>query len=194
MNIMNTRALARKTLKEHISLTALKLFTEKGYDKTAVKAIATEIGMSTLTVFRYFPAKYEVLMDHTHLFKASFLERFEERLTEEDIWEALKHSLIEFALNGPEPGGGAIQVFIRKTPALFSRQLEIFEGLLLEAKDKYILQCPEEKDFSWHTANTILRCGFSCLQCAQAGMPEKVQKEVFKAFMAQMKPAILIKT
>lgn len=188
---MNTRVLARKALKEQISLAALRLFTQHGYDKTTVEAIADEVGMSARTFFRYFPAKEEVLMDPIHLFKVCFLQRFAERLLTEDIWEALKYSLVEFALNCTEPADEAMQKFIRQTPALFARQLEIFESLLLEATDLYIAQRPQDAGFSWHTVNAILRCGFSCLQSAQAGMSEKVSEEAFRDLMDQMKPAML---
>lgn len=186
--------MARTAVREQISAAAFRLFTKNGYDKTTVEAIAGDVGMSTRTFFRYFQTKEDVLMNGIHLFRSSFMERFKELLATEDIWEALRLSLIEFALNCSVPGDKEIQVFIRRTPALLARQLEIFENLLTEATDVYISQRPRDEGFSSCMANAIIRCGFSCLQSMQLGMSEGVSNEIFATLMAQMKPAILVKT
>lgn len=191
--MMNTRLLARKALKEQIAMTAFNLFKENGYEKTTVEAISVAVGMSTRTFFRYFPTKEDVLLDPTYLFKSRFLESFEQRLATEDIWDALKNLLIELALNCTGTGEGERQKLIRSTPAVFARQLEIFEGLLSDATDLYLSQHQPDEDFSWPVVNALLRSGFSCLQAVQGRLPDKASDEAFTALMAQMRPVILTK-
>jgi len=87
---MNSRATARKALREQIAQTAYEMFRENGYEKTTVRAISAALGMSTRNYFRYFPTKEDVLMETTHNFKVVFLDAFFQRLTVEDIWEAMK--------------------------------------------------------------------------------------------------------
>ena len=46
--------------RDRIRASALRLFTEQGYDATTVEQIATDAGVSHMTFFRYFPAKESV--------------------------------------------------------------------------------------------------------------------------------------
>ncbi|ECF2753734.1 TetR family transcriptional regulator [Salmonella enterica subsp. enterica serovar Ituri] len=186
---MNTRTLARKALQEKIALTAYKMFREKGYEKTTVEAISGALGMSARNYFRYFPTKEDALLERTHEFKSRFLEFFAQRLDTEDIWEAMKNSIAECALHFTSQQEEEMQAFIRSTPALFSRQLEIFESLVSEATDYYVLH--HAGTLSRNTVNAVIRCGFSCLQAIQGGSNEKASGEAFISLMAEMKPVFL---
>lgn len=189
---MNTRALARKAIKEQIAVSAFELFQQYGYEKTTVEMIAHAVGMSKRSYFRYFPTKEDVLLDSVHLFKSRFLERFKELLATEDIWEALKHALIEFAVDCAEPGKDEVQALIRKTPALLARQLEIIEFLLEDATQLYLAEYPPNEEFNRQAANAVIRSGFACLQSAQIGISAKMSAKAFSELMAGMKPVILI--
>ena len=46
-----------------LQATALRLFSEQGYDATTVEQIALEAGVSHMTFFRYFPTKDAVVLD-----------------------------------------------------------------------------------------------------------------------------------
>ena len=180
---MNTRALARKAIKEQIAVSAFELFQQYGYEKTTVEMIAHTVGMSKRSYFRYFPTKEDVLLDSVHL---------RELLASEDIWEALKHALNEFAVNCAEPGGGEIQAFIRKTPALLARQLEIIEILLEETTELYLTERNVDTTFNRQTVNAVIRSGFACLQSSQSGASVKVSEKEFSDLMTAMKPRVLI--
>ena len=43
--------------KQEILETAMKLFAEKGYEKTSISDIAKEIGVAQGLCYRYFPSK-----------------------------------------------------------------------------------------------------------------------------------------
>ncbi len=189
---MNTRTLAKKAVKEQIALAAYELFQKNGYDKTTAEAIASATGMSTRTFFRYFPTKEDVLMERTYTFRERFIEGFMEQLKSEDIWDALKNLLAEYALNCAGSEENDIQAFIRTTPALVTRQFEIFEGLLSESTDWYVSK--HHNALSWHTVNAIIRSAFSCLQAIQSRQPEKISYQAFNDLMTQMKPVMLTRS
>ena len=186
---MNTRTLARKALKEQITLTAYKMFRENGYEKTTVEAISGALGMSARNYFRYFPAKEDVLLEPTHEFRSRFLTVFAKRLDTEDIWEAMKNSIAECALHFTSQQEEEMQAFIRSTPALFSRQLEIFESLVSEATDYYVQHHAET--LSRNTVNAVIRSGFACLQAVQGDSTETAPAEAFITLMTEMKPVFL---
>jgi len=186
---MNTRTLAKKALKEQIALVAYELFQKNGYDKTTVEAIASATGMSTRTFFRYFPTKEDVLMEQTNTFREHFIDGFMKQLESEDIWDAMKNLLSGYALNCASSQERNIQAFVRATPALVTRQFEIFEGLLSEATDWYVSQ--RRNDLSWYTVNAIIRSAFSCLQALQGRQPEKISSQEFHDLMTEMRPVML---
>lgn len=55
------KRLTQKTIEE----TALRLFSERGYEQTSIQDIADEIMISSRTFFRYFSSKEEVLLAPT---------------------------------------------------------------------------------------------------------------------------------
>ena len=59
------RAQNRAETREAIFRSAVRLFSEQGFDETTVPEIATSAGVSRATVFRYFPSKEDILFAHT---------------------------------------------------------------------------------------------------------------------------------
>jgi AcrR family transcriptional regulator len=52
----------KNATRDRIRASALRLFSEQGYDATTVEQIATAAGVSHMTFFRYFPAKEDVAL------------------------------------------------------------------------------------------------------------------------------------
>jgi AcrR family transcriptional regulator len=52
------RARTRRTIQEH----AMRLFTERGYEATTVADVAAAAEVSSMTVFRYFPTKEDLVL------------------------------------------------------------------------------------------------------------------------------------
>jgi mycofactocin system transcriptional regulator len=68
------------TSRERVARAALELFARHGYDTTTVEAIATAVGVSRRTFFRYYESKSDVVWGE---FDAE-LARFEAKLSEPD--------------------------------------------------------------------------------------------------------------
>ncbi|MGW6057364.1 TetR/AcrR family transcriptional regulator [Streptomyces sp. NPDC055189] len=81
-----TRQLASREILE----TALRLFTEQGYDETPIAQIAREAGVSQRTLFRYFGTKEDLLGDNQQRFGQVLADTVGEQPAEAGVWEALR--------------------------------------------------------------------------------------------------------
>ncbi|MGW2639762.1 TetR/AcrR family transcriptional regulator [Streptomyces sp. NPDC001348] len=81
-----TRQLASQEILE----TALRLFTEQGYDETTIAQIAREAGVSQRTLFRYFGTKEDLLGGDRHRFGQVLRDTVGEQPVEAGVWEALR--------------------------------------------------------------------------------------------------------
>ncbi|MFF8595869.1 TetR/AcrR family transcriptional regulator [Streptomyces sp. NPDC015220] len=81
-----TRQLASQEILE----TALRLFTEQGYDETTTAQIAREAGVSQRTPFRYFGAKEDLLGGGQDRFGQVLMDTISEQPADAGAWEALR--------------------------------------------------------------------------------------------------------
>ncbi len=56
----------KNATRDRIRASALRLFSEHGYDATTVEQIAAAAGVSHMTFFRYFPAKEDVALSDSY--------------------------------------------------------------------------------------------------------------------------------
>jgi AcrR family transcriptional regulator len=56
----------KNATRDRIRASAMRLFSEQGYDATTVEQIAAEAGVSHMTFFRYFPAKEDVALSDSY--------------------------------------------------------------------------------------------------------------------------------
>ncbi|MEU9451202.1 helix-turn-helix domain-containing protein [Streptomyces sp. NPDC048277] len=81
-----TRQLASREILE----TALRLFTEQGYDETTIAQIAREAGVSQRTLFRYFGTKEDLLGGDQNRFGQVLTDTIGELPADVGVWEALR--------------------------------------------------------------------------------------------------------
>ncbi|RVT41939.1 TetR/AcrR family transcriptional regulator [Sphingobium algorifonticola] len=60
MTRSRTKTKDRATAREEICQTAMKLFAEQGYQAVTMRAIASQLGSSTMRTYRYFSSKHEI--------------------------------------------------------------------------------------------------------------------------------------
>lgn len=81
-----TRQLASREILD----TALRLFTEQGYDETTIAQIAREAGVSQRTLFRYFGSKEELLGGGQNQFGQVLADTISAQPADADVWEVLR--------------------------------------------------------------------------------------------------------
>jgi AcrR family transcriptional regulator len=81
-----TRQLASREILE----TALRLFTEQGYDETTIAQIAREAGVSQRTLFRYFGTKEDLLGGGQDRFGQVLVDTIGEQPADAGVWEVLR--------------------------------------------------------------------------------------------------------
>lgn len=83
-------ARTRQLASQEILETALRLFTEQGYDETTVAQIAREAGVSQRTLFRYFGAKEDLLGGEQGRFGQVLTHTVGGQPAEAGVWEVLR--------------------------------------------------------------------------------------------------------
>ncbi|MFE9096565.1 TetR/AcrR family transcriptional regulator [Streptomyces sp. NPDC007264] len=81
-----TRQLASREILE----TALRLFTEQGYEETTVAQIAREAGVSQRTLFRYFGAKEDLLGGGQDRFGQVLVDTIGGQPADAGVWEVVR--------------------------------------------------------------------------------------------------------
>ncbi|TQL01958.1 TetR/AcrR family transcriptional regulator [Cellulomonas sp. SLBN-39] len=83
-----TRAVVRSLLAQ----TAMRLFAERGYDRTTVEDVAAAAGVSRRTLFNYFRTKEDLALSSLSEQGEAIADRFAERPADEDLWESFGHA------------------------------------------------------------------------------------------------------
>jgi AcrR family transcriptional regulator len=80
----------RQLTSQEILATALRLFTEQGYDETSIAQIAREAGVSQRTLFRYFGAKEDLIGGDQERFGRVLADAIGAQPAEAGVWEVLR--------------------------------------------------------------------------------------------------------
>ncbi|MFD8708562.1 TetR/AcrR family transcriptional regulator [Kitasatospora sp. NPDC059648] len=80
----------RQLAAQEILQTALRLFTQQGYDETTIAQIAREAGVSQRTLFRYFGTKEELIGGSEEQFVALLTETVRDQPADAGAWEVLR--------------------------------------------------------------------------------------------------------
>jgi AcrR family transcriptional regulator len=159
----------RQSIQEH----ALRLFFERGYDATTVSDVAAAAEVSSMTVFRYFPTKEDLVLADE--FDPLIVQRLEDRPAGEPLLRRLGMGLIQTVAELSATDRDLLLTRVRlvlSTPALRARQAEsqyvtqkvIVDALGDETDD------PEQAFRVWVVAGT-------CLAAASAAITRWVEED-----------------
>ena len=87
------REMTRRAVRSEIAATAMALFVRQGFDETTVDAIAAEVGISSRSVFRYFPTKEDMVVGHLDEIGDRLAAALEARPAGEEPWVALRQAM-----------------------------------------------------------------------------------------------------
>jgi AcrR family transcriptional regulator len=115
------RLQTRRAIQEH----ALRLFLEHGYDATTVADVAAAADVSSMTVFRYFPTKEDLVLADEY--DPLIIERISSRPAGEPLLRRIGEGLLAGTAELPEEARALVLARIRLimgTPALRARLWE----------------------------------------------------------------------
>ncbi|WNE96427.1 TetR family transcriptional regulator [Streptomyces luomodiensis] len=120
------RERTRRAVQAEIVTTAMRLFLERGFEATTMEQIATEIGISRRSLFRYFGTKEDIVLGdhaaHGEVLRAAL----EARPADEPPWEALRAALRELVDSLAYSAEDFLKItsMLHASPSLRARQLE----------------------------------------------------------------------
>lgn len=127
-----------KATRARIAAAALDLFQRQGYGETTIDQIAAAAGVGRRTVFRHFPTKEAMLLDHLVVRREVTLRRLSERPPAEPLLVSLLTVLRELAEEGFDRRLlVGIRAVLTTEPGLAREELPVggfqFEKKLVEA-------------------------------------------------------------
>ncbi|WP_056222271.1 TetR/AcrR family transcriptional regulator [Microbacterium sp. Root61] len=110
---LSSREIARQAIRDRIQQVAEMLFAEHGYRDTTVGAIATGVGISERTFFRYFATKDDLLFWSFAADTQWVIDTIDAHPVSDDTWDTL-HAVVQAAL-------GRLNEEAQRRAALFQR-------------------------------------------------------------------------
>ncbi|KIF00575.1 TetR family transcriptional regulator, partial [Streptomyces sp. RSD-27] len=129
---MGLRETKKRQTRTAIADAALPLFLEHGFDRVTVAEVARHAGVSTNTVFNYFPAKEDLFFDRQAEAVEHLAALVRDRAPDACPVAAVRDDLLS-ALGrddpalGLQPGAPAFWQVVLDSPALLAREREIGE-------------------------------------------------------------------
>lgn len=132
MGAMGLRETKKRQTRTAIADAALGLFLERGFDRVTVAEVARQAGVSTNTVFNYFPAKEDLFFDRQEEVEGRLAALVRDRapgacpvaVVRDDLLEALRR---DDPMLGLQAGAAAFWEVVLESPALRAREREIGE-------------------------------------------------------------------
>lgn len=87
----------KRETREALTRAALELFVERGYDETTLAEIAAAAGVSTRTIFAYFPSKEDILFCTLEGMREALTRALAERPAGTDALTALREFIVSSA-------------------------------------------------------------------------------------------------
>ncbi|TDW14234.1 TetR/AcrR family transcriptional regulator [Kribbella kalugense] len=120
--------------RQRISNVATQLFQERGFDTVTVAEVAREAGVSSVTVFKHFPRKEDLLLDRTDDATDLLRSAVRDRAADVDVLTSLRTATLglvdaRHALSGIKDGSIPFYQTVAASPALISRAREIASEL-----------------------------------------------------------------
>lgn len=120
---MGLRERKRRQTRQELISAAMRLFEQKGYERTTVAEIASAAGVSTKTFFNYFASKDEVLFPHLSSRIDAAVALIEQHGSDEQMADvlvaAMQHMLADALTEEVDAGLAAVRLpMIMSAPAV----------------------------------------------------------------------------
>lgn len=129
---MPSRELHRQAVRQRIEDAAYRLFEARGYTHTTTADVAAEAGVSARTLFRYFPAKADLLFGEAARHAGVLLRGVQARPPEEPALLAALAGARELARELDADTTTARAAIVRSEPGMRVRALDVLEAWIDE--------------------------------------------------------------
>jgi AcrR family transcriptional regulator len=129
---LGLRERKKQRMRQLLSETARRLFSERGFERVSIAEIAREAEVSEQTVFNYFPSKEDLVYSGLETFENQLLAAIRARPQGETVITAFGEFILEprgfLAVKDEEAARELIAVtrMIAASPALLAREQQIF--------------------------------------------------------------------
>jgi AcrR family transcriptional regulator len=148
--------------RQTITDTALRLFTERGFDQVTVAEVAREAEVSQATLFNYFPTKEDLLFNRMGEYEARLIDAIRDRGAETSVVAALTEFLLRpqhDRLSSRDSKFLATMArMVTSSPALVARERQVFAEYTAELAAVLADQThAEPEDLApWVVANALM--------------------------------------
>ncbi|PJE94468.1 TetR family transcriptional regulator [Streptomyces carminius] len=168
------RERTRRAVRREIAEAANTLFVERGFEATTIDDIASAVGMSQRSVFRYFATKEEIVLGKFDLVVDDMLDALRARPSDEAVWTSLHRVFGVLVALSKAPGHEELMEPVHRmvfeTPALFAGYLQklqhmqdaVVTELLVRAEAAGAPYAPDDP-----TPRALTAAAFGCLVAAQ---------------------------
>ncbi|MDX3311268.1 TetR family transcriptional regulator [Streptomyces sp. NPDC054884] len=159
----------RATVRAEVVEVAHRLFTEQGFDRTTVDQIATEVGLSRASLFRYFGTKEDIVLVRLEESGRQIAEALAARPDDEQPWEALRRSFDALG-QGNDATPEQVLSYLRmlqETPSLRARHHEKqlgWQELLVPEVARRLGADPGDREDT--RSNALAAAALACLDVA----------------------------
>jgi AcrR family transcriptional regulator len=163
------RERTRRAVRADIGTVGMRLFLDQGFDATTMEQIATEVGISRRSLFRYFATKEDIVLGNLGEIGLAARTALQSRPAAQPPWEALRAA---FDVVVEQPGYSPEQALLisrmfHDAPSLRARQLEKqrrwLELLVPDIQARLGIPAGAVPD---PRAHAIVACALACLDTA----------------------------
>jgi len=122
---LGLRECKKQRTRQEIADSAMRLFTERGFDHVTVAEVAAAASVSEKTVFNYFPTKEDLFYDEIPQREAALREAIQGREPGESILIALRRLQMAECPRLCSAGFASFARIIEESPALQAKELEL---------------------------------------------------------------------
>jgi AcrR family transcriptional regulator len=162
MTELGLRERKKQQTRRRILDAALRLFTERGFDRVPVSAVAREAEVSEATVFNYFPTKEDLVYDGMDDFEGALLTAIRERPAGESVLSTFRDVVVRPHSLDKHPAAveriATIARVVADSPALQARERQVFDRYtraLAELVADEIGARPDDVE-PWVVANAVM--------------------------------------
>lgn len=167
------RERTRRAVRAEIMAAAQRLFLAHGYEATTVDEIAVEAQISPRSVYRYFPAKDDLLVGRFAESANTVVEALSARPVGEPVWESLHAALEPLAQHADGAAGleavRRLHRVIFATPSLLGRYLQHLHTAQLAAHEVLLDRADRHRSDTGEAAAllAVVNAAFGCFIAAQ---------------------------